>query len=309
MKYKSEYTYIDYCSIRPDRLTFFGMSDRPRHRSLAQIANEKYLSMNEKNDKFSWKSKKRVNNALSWLLELSKNERYYSQKHLKYYNLRVNFITLTLSSKQVHSDNEIKSKLLNQFFTEIRQKYGVKHYVWCAESQGNGNIHFHVTTNKYIYWKDIRKTWNRIQDKLGYSSRFFDKFGHHDPNSIDVHAVRNVKNLPAYLYKYFTKEDNAERPICAGAKDNRGIQGRRWGLSTSLSRIKSCLVENYGELNKELGFIYKKFEDKVKEFDFARVIYLPFNYIRKIGLNMLIKEFDEYKEKMSNPPPLKLVPC
>ena len=289
---KEQYEIIDYCSIRPNRLTFFSASSKPRTRSLAQINASSLLRNNEKSKDYSKKSKKRIGDCLAWLLELSKNEKFYSIKHKRTFSLKVNFITLTLSSKQIHSDNEIKSKLLDQFFTELRTKYNVEHYIWCAEPQKNGNIHFHITTNKYVAWWDIRKSWNRIQDKLGYTSRFFDKFGHNDPNSIDVHAVRNIKNLPAYLFKYFTKDNKI-----------REIQGRRWGLSQSLSRLKSCCLFNYDEANTELSQIYNKYLEKVKFYDYADVLYIPFAWLRKMNMKYLSQKFDEYIENIIHPPP------
>lgn len=290
---KETYVNIHYCSIRPDRMTFYSMSEKPRQRSLAQIANQIHLQYNEKNDDYSWKSRKRINNALAWLLELSKNERYYSIRHHRHFNLKVSFITLTLASKQLHDDNAIKSKLLDQFLTEIRTQFCVEHYIWCAEPQHNGNLHFHLTTNKYIPWWEIRRIWNRVQDKLGYTSRFFDKFGHDNPNSIDVHSVRNIKNLPAYLYKYFTKE-NLVRPI----------QGRRWGLSQSLSRLQACVVPCYDEIYDETATLCRKFKHKLQMYDYANVLYLPISYVKKMNLPTIVRKFTEYVVNTLNPPPL-----
>ncbi len=33
--------------------------------------------------------------------------------------------------------------MLNRFLEKIRYQYNVKSYLWKAESQKNGNIHFH----------------------------------------------------------------------------------------------------------------------------------------------------------------------
>lgn len=293
MKRQSDYTFFEVCSVRPDRMSIYTTSDKPRMRSEAQRLAEANLRLNEKSEHFSCKSRKRVSNAIAWLLELSKNEKFYSIRHHRWYNLRVNFITLTLSSKQIHSDNEIKTKILDQFLTEIRTKFNVEHYVWCAEPQKNGNIHFHLTTNKYIAWWNIRKIWNRCQNKLGYIDRFFDKHGHTDPNSIDVHSVVKIKNLAAYLFKYFTKDSEV-----------REIQGRRWGLSQSLSKAKSCVIELYGTASTEFSQIFHRFKKHIKEYDYARVFYIPFDWVRKLNVPYFVREFDNYKQTYMNPPPL-----
>lgn len=301
-QFREDFEIIDYCSIRPNRISFYSQSNRPRRRSIYQIMNEVHLRNNAKSEAFSFKSKQRINNALAWLLEFSKNERYYSYRHKRFYDLKVNFITLTLASKQLHSDNVIKTKLLNQFLTELRTRYKVENYVWCAEPQKNGNIHFHITANKYVPWWELKETWNRIQDKLGYVQRFFDVYGHYEPNSTDVHSVRKIRKLPGYLYKYFTKESDVERPACAGATNNKGIQGKRWGLSTSLSRAKSCITLNYCSIKEDADILYHKFKKKIVNFDYAQVLYLPFSYIRKMGLNSLVSEFDQYKSELLGRP-------
>src|SRR5690554_5071199 len=60
------------------------------------------------------------------------------------------FITLTLSSKQVHDDNFIKRNLLNNFIIYMGRKFDMKNYLWKAEKQKNGSIHFHIVTDVYI---------------------------------------------------------------------------------------------------------------------------------------------------------------
>jgi len=99
---------------------------------------------------------------------------------------KVGFLTLTLPSPQVkkvhknwvefrHSDQEIKSKCLNQFFVELSKNYGLKHKVWKGEKQKNGNIHFHVLIDRFISHTELRERWNRIINKLGYVSRYRDQ--------------------------------------------------------------------------------------------------------------------------------------
>ncbi|MCS7020181.1 MAG: hypothetical protein RMJ87_14205, partial [Cytophagales bacterium] len=78
-------------------------------------------------------------------------------------------ITLTLSSEQKHDDRTIKKVLLNHFLTELRENHNVEHYYWVAETQENGNIHFHVLIDVYIDKQKLSSIWNRIQAKLGYT--------------------------------------------------------------------------------------------------------------------------------------------
>lgn len=192
---------------------------------------------------FSERSRRELRKIISWFAAQATDKTTYCKVQKKSFKFKLNFVTLTLSSKQVHSDQVIKEQLLNQFLVELRSKYKVTKYLWRAESQGNGNIHFHITTDKYIYWKHLRDNWNRIQNKLGYIDKFEAKFGHRDANSTDVHSVVKIKNIAAYLSKYLTKSDKY-----------RIIEGKQFGCSQILSSIKSLYIEEgskeYAELQE-----------------------------------------------------------
>ena len=155
---------------------------------------------------------------------------------------------MTLSAKQHNTDEEIKSKLLNNFLTTARRSWKMKDYIWKAEKQENGNIHFHILTNVYIKHLDIRKVWNSIQNKSGFNyvdiysknmQEFFkngfksfpnDKrtkekqlavyeenklINWTNPNSTDIHALYKIRNISAYMSKYLaksvTKTDRVEQ--------------------------------------------------------------------------------------------------
>lgn len=114
----------------------------------------------------------------------------------------------------------------------MQYKCGLKNYVWKVETQANGNIHAHITSDCFIHYSYIRSSWNSLLIKNGLMKDFASKHGHSDPNSTDVTAVNSIKNLAAYLAKYFSKSD-AER---------RGVSGRLWSCSYSLSDSNVCNV-------------------------------------------------------------------
>jgi len=175
---------------------------------------------------------RKVRKSINWLVHTSKEKQLYQKDLKRHIKFRLSFITLTLCSKQVHSDVQIKDQCLNVFLQWLRDSYKVTKYIWKAEIQKNGNIHIHLTTDTFVHYLDIRKHWNSILYKQGLLSEFFEKHGHHDPNSTDVHSVVNVKNLAAYLVKYFSKNDN----------DRRQVEGRLWGCNYALSRANGCKV-------------------------------------------------------------------
>lgn len=216
----------------------------------------------------------KIKKAISWLLFLANDKELVSSYHGKTFRYKVTFVTLTLSARQEHDDNEIKKKCLNQFLIEAKKKWSVMNYVWRAESQVNGNIHFHIITDKFIPWSELRDVWNRMQNKLGYVDRYRDemrafhnggfqvrrdllasweykkqirayeqgkKNDWNSPNSTDVHAVWKIKNLPAYMAKY-----------CAKGQKYRKIEGNVWNLSETLSKLDGATAVMDGGMSSEI---------------------------------------------------------
>lgn len=72
------------------------------------------------------------------------------------------FITLTLQGKQEHTDDELTKGLINPLMSYARKYFGVRYYIWKKELQKNGNLHFHLVTDRFIDHKALRKAWNRL---------------------------------------------------------------------------------------------------------------------------------------------------
>src|SRR4030066_1242009 len=90
---------------------------------------------NKTNGKISKQASRKLRKALDYLLLLSTDKKVESKYSGKYFNFKIAFITLTLPSKQIHPDNEIKSKCLNSFLIELTRLYKVKNYIWRSELQ------------------------------------------------------------------------------------------------------------------------------------------------------------------------------
>lgn len=202
------------------------------HNAQARLRKKINLMLYVTNNK-TLKGREQLGKSIDSTIEISKGKKY--NKSIKY---KLTFITLTLPSKQIHTDNVIKKKCLNQFLVELRKLKPNCMYIWKAEKQDNGNIHFHILFNQYLKWQIIRTNWNRIINKLGYVDRYSDNqkeffkngfrmsinkedkrtkdqqfkaykvaksCGWSNPNSTDVHALYKVKHLGAYISKYISK--------------------------------------------------------------------------------------------------------
>lgn len=151
-------------------------------------------------------SAKKLKRAIQLLLASAKPKQHLNPKTNKWYTFKVNFITLTLPCDQGNiTDKELKSQVLDPWIKTARRQFKLGNYVWRAERQLNGNLHFHLTTETFIPYDQLRNTWNAKLERLGMISTFEKKWHHRSPNSTDVHAIHKIKNLAGYMSKYMTK--------------------------------------------------------------------------------------------------------
>lgn len=235
-------------------------SNPTRYQSEAFKSNKKNLKDNKHRGKVSPKAMKDIKNSVNWLIHAAKQKMFFHKESNRTYSFKVNFITLTLpdSNKEISSAT-FQKELLEPLLATLRKGYGLKNYVWKLELQANGKIHAHLTTDTFIYWKDLRRLWNKRLASIGVIKAYKEKFSGcsfdqyvslcsdkdqrslndkriswerstaanwSDPNSTDVHAVHQVKDLAAYISKYMAKDSDK-------LKD---IKGRIWGCNYQISR-------------------------------------------------------------------------
>lgn len=178
---------------------------------------------------------------------------------------KITFVTLTLPGLQVHTDHELKRLALRPYLQELKRKFGADNYLWRAEPQKNGNVHFHILFDRFIPAYQVRKLWNVALARLGYINTYAHnqaawhcngfrvrrdllawwpekrqreayEYGQRtawqNPNTTDIHALRKVKNVVAYVVKYVSKENQG-----------RKIEGRVWECSETVRGLESCEME------------------------------------------------------------------
>jgi hypothetical protein len=225
----------------------------------------------------SRKSSLRLAKCLTWLWLFSKRQYGYGKDINKKFMFKVNFFTTTLSDAQMHSDDWIKIHMLSPLLKWM-ERQGCKHYIWKAETQENGNIHFHITTNHFIHYRKFRDKWNSIQYKHGYLKRREESGSDLDPNSTDVHAVKKegqfVKYMTAYMRKDIQERESVnptsqmtfisgsiERELAYASIATAGISGIRrqvegkiWACNRELLDIKVQITsqqEDYGDVMQD----------------------------------------------------------
>lgn len=150
---------------------------------------------------------KRIQKAIDILVQRTDSKTVWNPVTKKHFPFTLNFVTLTIASMENIDTRFGYSKLLEPFLRIMRSQ-GNFSYVWKAEFQVRGQLHYHLATNTFLTWQKIRSTWNNLQRKNRLLDEYAKKHGHFDPNSTDVHAIGQVQNLAAYLSKYLSKSNS-----------------------------------------------------------------------------------------------------
>lgn len=211
---------------RHDKEFFDALSDWYKHNKIAATSYEynhiKYWSSND------------------YMKELTTFKKSFKNKHL------CTFVTLTLPAKQQHSDVEITKFCLNPFFSYCRKFFKVRYFCWKKELQKNGNLHFHIVTDRYIDHKCLRAAWNRclnrgfvdgVEDPFDYVTRYHNNMttffadGWNPKKMFDYYRKsEKVQELAANDFKdvnvYCLKSAEYEQSLCryAQLEYNKGLQ-------------------------------------------------------------------------------------
>lgn len=204
-------------------------------------------------------------NLYSWCYSIVEGNKQYKRNGTKK-EIKLVLATLTLCSKQIHSDKEIKSKILEPFLKYLKNNFNVVNYFWRAEPQENGNIHFHLVIDRYIDKVDLQEYWNNYQNKLGYIDRYYEKTGKVNPPSTQIEVFNGNAKSIEYLLKYLTKENK-----------RRKIEGLQMRVSNKLAHIKINVVELAKSEELELSKLLEKTAAKKYVNDYSTTYFFNFD--------------------------------
>jgi len=282
-----------HISVQPNYLSIF---NRTLNTDNGKPFNYKRHALTRNNDtkgKISKHASRRISKAFNWLVYLSKRKKVLNPATNKAFTFRLNFITLTLPAEQLHSDNVIKTQALNHFLQILRRDHGLKHYLWKAESQQNGNIHFHVITGIFLHYKLVQDIWNHVLSKLGYIDRFYEVHKHRNPHSTEVKAVKRLNQLSIYIVKYFLKNSSG-----------RQIKGRLWYASASLLNLPSNSEPICNKIDAELRVLFRYYQPDVFHSAYSSTYFYTANDLKKCKCQVLLSMLNEVEQKINeNIPP------
>lgn len=316
MERNFDYRFVPKISIRPDKIVRYDQVikwwnnpiDNAREvcpkstqkSTRVQVPENKLPDSNKHNFQLSAKAATRIKEKVTWLYELARNKTITTSSGKVLQSFKMNFITLTLPAKQIHSTAEITAICLNQFLTECKSVHNLENFVWRLEYQRNGNVHYHLATDCYLDFDYVRAVWNRCLAKLGYIEAYHDIFSklsfsqYNDrvnadgntaisvvaeryavgkrsawrmPNTVDVRAVSNAKNIAFYISKYITKSEPLKITKETLERDNECSNMRLWFCSRSLSKLDKIVVflEDFHDLaekavNSITDYVFKVFD-------------------------------------------------
>lgn len=221
-------------------------------------------------------AKKRLTKAIELLVQAATKEKTFEFEHKKTKNVvsarfKLNFITLTIHSpKKMIDGKDGHKKCLEPLLLWLRRNYGMNLYVWKAELQERGQLHYHMTSNCFVPWKELRNKWNELQANAGYLNEYYEQNGHYDANSTDVHSVYKVKDMAKYLKKsifksYKQKSGNIISEFKKSVQNTTSIGGKVWDCSLNLKSMRyfECAEDECSEIFTQIDTEARKNGDVV----------------------------------------------
>jgi hypothetical protein len=234
-------------------------------------------------------TKKRLAKAIDLMVQSIKPQRIYSPVAMREITHRLSFITLTVSSQKNITAKEAYHKAFKHFIQWLRRTQKVTTYVWKAETQKRGQIHYHITTPSYIHYQEIKDKWNNLQRHAGWLKEYHAKKGHYNPNSTDIHEVRKVKDLSSYMIKEFCK-----------TIQNKQTEGKIWDCSLNLKKHKYFRYQEFREDTLLISDLIDKGKADVIQLENCIVVKLK-NCSPTEAMNLAqIHSYDEFLKSIRN---------
>lgn len=215
------------------------------------------------------------------------------------------FVTLTLPAAQLrdamgeYDDEHAKRHLLRPFIERLKYKFGVQSFIWVAEPQEAGNIHFHLLIDKYIdNRKDteneaksqhLTKAWNEILAGHGYIEAYAaaQRARHAGGFAYDATQTKLVESFDEASGRYVTTAEHVSF--------TDQVEAYAYGEATNWQNPNTVDIHRLKSQNNIKGYICK-YMTKNDGTDTTR---------RKIGGNLwgaadVLRDVKAYKEEFSD---------
>lgn len=156
-----------------------------------------------------------------------------------------NFSPLNYKNSLPYNDEFIKKTALNNILKALVKSHNLKCYIWTAEAQERGDLHFHLFLDVFIPEAKIRNLWFKNLLRIGalnygVSKEEFSRLGRIEDIS-DISACDSI--LSSYLNNKRDEEGNLIHKHDPD-KRVRDVIGNHWGCSDNL-RFEALKISNY----------------------------------------------------------------
>lgn len=175
-------------------------------------------------------SKKRLIKAIENLVSTTNEKRTFILNPLtgKQMPFQLAFTTLTIHNPDRNvSQKEAYKNLLAPFLQWLRRSHNTYLYIWKAELQERGQLHYHLLLGNYVPHTEIRRKWNDLQKRGGYLDAYYNEKGHFDAPSTEIKNTIEREDIAGYLIKEISKSlQNVDT-----------VGGKVWDCSMNLKEI------------------------------------------------------------------------
>ena len=193
--------------------------------------------------------------------------------------LHVNFLTLTFD--YMPTDAEAK-KMLTNFFKSIKRYLDKDfHFIWIAEKQNRGAIHFHIIFIDKLRIEVIREKWQKVVHKWERTKGYTKNGTIH----INIQQTKDVRRVANYVTKTVKAAGNPSKCTQKEYEKIGIIEGRIWGCAAMTKKLLKAVVykdvsNDYKKLNEAYKGVKSFHKSKnVREFFFeetnGKILFIP----------------------------------
>jgi len=257
-----------YLTISPTSIITYLLNDKEKTQQGKSHQSRSNLTKKYTSEFMTKTAARKVKKILTnWIIAINLSQQIDLKKRRTKRRYLV-MITLTLSWKQVEKDNEVKRKYLNNFIIQLKKKHKGILYLWVAEKQKNGNIHFHVMVDRWVDKIWAANTWNTIQNTGNYIDFFEREFNHRNPPSTKLTGQKGMSNPAEYLTKYVTKSEKSH-----------GLTGHKWSCSDELKFITNSKMPVKSWYHDFLEHYRKELKCEYFETEFVKIYSFRGNFL------------------------------
>lgn len=197
--------------------------------------------------------------------------------------LRFVLITLTLPVQQFHSDKYLKLKLLKPFVKTLEKRYKAYRWMWRAEKQKNGNIHFHIVIDQFIDYKALNDIYFHYLKTTGYLQKYQQKHPGKLPPALNVTGQKKMINPVSYLTKYLSKKSGYQE-----------VDGALWRMSNTLVTLKPFMFYDFDNYEDRLRQLVEQRQATVYEDEYFTIYHAKRQDIENLLTKHVIEQKNRY---------------